>query len=103
MVNGAGLAMATMDLLNHCGGSPANFLDVGGTLVVYSVFFLFFLALFKVLHLCDLDLDALGCGELIAAPSQFSVYRFIPRRRGYGPLKSAQFGAWDACGQKIPS
>ena len=30
MVNGAGLAMATMDLIQHCGGSPANFLDVGG-------------------------------------------------------------------------
>merc|ERR1712193_601575 len=30
MVNGAGLAMATMDLLNMMGGSPANFLDVGG-------------------------------------------------------------------------
>jgi succinyl-CoA synthetase beta subunit len=30
MVNGAGLAMSTMDLLAACGGSPANFLDVGG-------------------------------------------------------------------------
>jgi succinyl-CoA synthetase beta subunit len=30
MVNGAGLAMATMDLIHHFGGSPANFLDVGG-------------------------------------------------------------------------
>ena len=30
MVNGAGLAMGTMDLVKHCGGSPANFLDVGG-------------------------------------------------------------------------
>ncbi|MDG4866983.1 ADP-forming succinate--CoA ligase subunit beta [Guyparkeria sp. 1SP6A2] len=30
MVNGAGLAMATMDLIKHAGGSPANFLDVGG-------------------------------------------------------------------------
>ncbi|MBW5290149.1 MAG: Succinyl-CoA ligase [ADP-forming] beta chain [Candidatus Ruthia sp. Asou_11_S2] len=30
MVNGAGLAMATMDLIEHFGGSPANFLDVGG-------------------------------------------------------------------------
>mmetsp|Transcript_87773 Transcript_87773/g.165534 ORF Transcript_87773/g.165534 Transcript_87773/m.165534 type:complete len:432 (+) Transcript_87773:99-1394(+) len=30
MVNGAGLAMATMDLVNQVGGSPANFLDVGG-------------------------------------------------------------------------
>ncbi len=31
MVNGAGLAMATMDTINHYGGSPANFLDVGGS------------------------------------------------------------------------
>lgn len=31
MVNGAGLAMATMDLIKLCGGSPANFLDVGGS------------------------------------------------------------------------
>ena len=30
MVNGAGLAMATMDLIQHVGGRPANFLDVGG-------------------------------------------------------------------------
>jgi succinyl-CoA synthetase beta subunit len=30
MVNGAGLAMATLDLIAHHGGSPANFLDVGG-------------------------------------------------------------------------
>jgi succinyl-CoA synthetase beta subunit len=30
MVNGAGLAMATMDIIKYCGGSPANFLDVGG-------------------------------------------------------------------------
>jgi succinyl-CoA synthetase beta subunit len=30
MVNGAGLAMATMDIIKLCGGSPANFLDVGG-------------------------------------------------------------------------
>ena len=30
MVNGAGLAMATMDIIKHCGGEPANFLDVGG-------------------------------------------------------------------------
>ncbi len=30
MVNGAGLAMATMDIIQDCGGRPANFLDVGG-------------------------------------------------------------------------
>ncbi|MCA9508950.1 MAG: ADP-forming succinate--CoA ligase subunit beta [Myxococcales bacterium] len=31
MVNGAGLAMATMDIIKHVGGQPANFLDVGGS------------------------------------------------------------------------
>jgi succinyl-CoA synthetase beta subunit len=31
MVNGAGLAMATMDIIKLAGGAPANFLDVGGT------------------------------------------------------------------------
>ncbi|HUP79829.1 MAG TPA: succinate--CoA ligase subunit beta, partial [Pirellula sp.] len=30
LVNGAGLAMATMDIIKHHGGAPANFLDVGG-------------------------------------------------------------------------
>ncbi len=30
MINGAGLAMATMDMIEHAGGSPANFLDIGG-------------------------------------------------------------------------
>lgn len=30
MVNGAGLAMSTMDIIKYCGGEPANFLDVGG-------------------------------------------------------------------------
>jgi succinyl-CoA synthetase beta subunit len=30
MVNGAGLAMATLDMIQYCGGNPANFLDAGG-------------------------------------------------------------------------
>ena len=37
MVNGAGLAMATMDIINLAGGEPANFLDVGGTANVTTV------------------------------------------------------------------
>lgn len=37
MVNGAGLAMATMDLIEYCGGRPANFLDVGGSATADSV------------------------------------------------------------------
>lgn len=37
MVNGAGLAMATMDTINYFGGSPANFLDVGGSATAEKV------------------------------------------------------------------
>ena len=45
MVNGAGLAMATMDLIKQSGGSPANFLDVGGTADAERVEFAFRLIL----------------------------------------------------------
>jgi succinyl-CoA synthetase beta subunit len=37
MVNGAGLAMATMDIIKLAGGEPANFLDVGGSASVETV------------------------------------------------------------------
>ena len=37
MVNGAGLAMATLDIINYYGGEPANFLDVGGSTTVDKV------------------------------------------------------------------
>jgi succinyl-CoA synthetase beta subunit len=37
MVNGAGLAMATMDIIKYYGGSPANFLDVGGSATTEKV------------------------------------------------------------------
>ncbi|MEC7838507.1 MAG: ADP-forming succinate--CoA ligase subunit beta [Chlamydiota bacterium] len=37
MVNGAGLAMSTMDIIQHYGGKPANFLDVGGSADVEKV------------------------------------------------------------------
>jgi succinyl-CoA synthetase beta subunit len=37
MVNGAGLAMATMDMIKLFGGEPANFLDIGGTATPESV------------------------------------------------------------------
>lgn len=39
MVNGAGLAMATMDIIKLHGGSPANFLDVGGNATEAQVTF----------------------------------------------------------------
>jgi len=41
LVNGAGLAMATMDIIHHCGGSPANFLDLGGGVQEHQVFHAF--------------------------------------------------------------
>ncbi|MDY0405896.1 ADP-forming succinate--CoA ligase subunit beta [Virgibacillus sp. 179-BFC.A HS] len=37
MVNGAGLAMSTMDIIKHYGGNPANFLDVGGSATAEKV------------------------------------------------------------------
>lgn len=37
LVNGAGLAMATMDMIKNCGGNPANFLDVGGSATTQKV------------------------------------------------------------------
>jgi succinyl-CoA synthetase beta subunit len=37
LVNGAGLAMATMDIIKLHGGSPANFLDVGGGATAHAV------------------------------------------------------------------
>lgn len=37
MVNGAGLAMATMDIIKLHGGTPANFLDVGGNASEHQV------------------------------------------------------------------
>lgn len=42
MVNGAGLAMATMDIIKLHGGTPANFLDVGGNASEGQVMFLDF-------------------------------------------------------------
>lgn len=37
LVNGAGLAMATMDIIKQCGSAPANFLDVGGSATVEAI------------------------------------------------------------------
>lgn len=39
LVNGAGLAMATMDVLSLHGGHPANFLDVGGCALIFGALF----------------------------------------------------------------
>ena len=50
LVNGAGLAMATMDIIKLYGGDPANFLDVGGNVQEEQVDSLF------VISLGDFDL-----------------------------------------------
>jgi succinyl-CoA synthetase beta subunit len=52
MVNGAGLAMATMDLIHLHGGEPANFLDVGGTADAERVT--------KAMHIIASDTDVKG-------------------------------------------
>jgi succinyl-CoA synthetase beta subunit len=52
VVNGAGLAMATMDLINLSGGNPANFLDVGGTADAERVE--------KAMHIISSDPDVKG-------------------------------------------
>ena len=53
MVNGAGLAMATMDIIRLPGGSPANFLDVGGSATVNQI-----VVAFKIIA-SDSDVKAL--------------------------------------------
>ena len=45
LVNGAGLAMSTMDIIKHHGGEPANFLDVGGGANVQQVIEAFYILL----------------------------------------------------------
>ena len=52
MVNGAGLAMATMDIIKMHGGAPANFLDVGGNASEQQVQMLCTRALASVLVRC---------------------------------------------------
>ena len=53
MVNGAGLAMATMDLIKQAGGEPANFLDVGGTADAARVEAAFRINIFGGIVRCD--------------------------------------------------
>ena len=65
-VNGAGLAMATMDIIKLHGGSPANFLDVGGTVTESQVFHAF-----KLLT-SDSQVSKLHALELIISDSQVS-------------------------------
>lgn len=53
MVNGAGLAMATMDIIKLHGGTPANFLDVGGNASEGQVMFLDFVVCVLIMSLVE--------------------------------------------------
>merc|ERR1719410_2811004 len=77
MVNGAGLAMSTMDLLSSLGGSPANFLDVGGASTVETMTAAFkiimgdpnvksiFVNIFGGIARCDHIAEAVGGNEAL--------------------------------------
>ncbi len=73
MVNGAGLAMATMDLLKLFGGEPANFLDVGGAANEESI-----TAAFKILQV--LFQESFHCLKSSVFVSGFLLPRFGIRR-----------------------
>lgn len=60
MVNGAGLAMATMDIIKLHGGTPANFLDVGGNASEGQVM-KFFLIFYRI---CILDNTLICCRKV---------------------------------------
>ena len=77
MVNGAGLAMATMDIIKHYGGAPANFLDVGGGATAEKV-----TAAFKII-----TRDPRGEGDLrqhLRRHHEVRHHRRRRRRRGQG-------------------
>ncbi|MXP67532.1 ADP-forming succinate--CoA ligase subunit beta [Pantoea sp. Aalb] len=81
MVNGAGLAMATMDIVKHYGGKPANFLDVGGSATKERVIEAFkiilsdhavktiFINIFGGIVRCDLIADG-----IISAISEINIH-----------------------------
>lgn len=99
MVNGAGLAMATMDIISLHGGKPANFLDVGGgasTKAVYVMFYFFciFICIQCILFAYSLNFDVLGSvqnhqlrSEGTSYISQYFRWYYEVRcdRRGYHP------------------
>ena len=76
MVNGAGLAMATMDIIKLHGGSPANFLDVGGNASEDQVGWPLGSAVRAVL--CALQLASWGVGKRPAAHTRLTAVLPFP-------------------------
>ena len=88
MVNGAGLAMATMDIIKHYGGEPANFLDVGGDASQERV-----AAAFRIL-LSDPSVQGVSTAGRWRGAFQFGG---DIRGRHQGIAQSGSFGAFLAC------
>jgi succinyl-CoA synthetase beta subunit len=62
MVNGAGLAMATMDIIKLKGGDPANFLDVGGgategQVFIYTYICILYIYKYLYIYICIISLS----------------------------------------------
>ncbi len=83
MVNGAGLAMATMDIIQYAGGSPANFLDVGGGATQEQIEHAFEILLSR--HACE--------GDLHQYLRRHSARGPAGDRRGGGGAQSEREGA----------
>lgn len=75
MVNGAGLAMATMDIIKLHGGTPANFLDVGGNASEGQVM-KFFLIFYRI---CILDSTLICCRKVGVLYSTIEYWVYIER------------------------
>ena len=93
MVNGAGLAMATMDIIKHFGGEPANFLDVGGGATTEKV-----TEAFKII-LADKNVKRCA-GEYFRRHHEVRHHR-QRRRRGCQARSSWRCRSW--CGSRAPT
>jgi len=90
MVNGAGLAMATMDIIQYAGGSPANFLDVGGGATQEQIEHAFEIllsdpnvkAIFINIFGGILRVDRLATGVVAAARNLNVTVPIVPRLEG---------------------
>src|SRR3989454_1406763 len=104
LVNGAGLAMATMDVIKVYGGSPANFLDVGGGATTEKVTEAFKIMLrnpslrailvniFGGIMLCDVIADGLGKASKAVSLKVPLVVRLEGNRGGEGKKNLADSG-----------
>ena len=104
MVNGAGLAMATMDMIQVCGGKPANFLDVGGNATEERVTEAFkiidqdenvkvvFVNIFGGIVRCDLIADGILSAIESIGLTKPLVIRLVGNRSKEGNAKLEQSG-----------